>query len=101
MITKYLLQGKDIVTIQVEFEDQFKIVFRYTDVCGKFTINKVNNWKEIYQIFDSIEELIEYRIKKVEKEVIDMQKKLKTICEEHAEFLKKYKKKINYSKIMQ
>ena len=93
MITKYMLSGKDIITIQIEFEDQFKIVFRYTDVCGKFTINKVNNWKQIYQIFDSIEELIEYRIKKVEKEVIDMQKKPKTICEEHAEFLKKYKKK--------
>ena len=91
MITKYMLSGKEIKLIQVEFEDQFKIVFRYTDICGKFTINKVNNWEELYHIFDSIEELIEYRTKKVEKEVMNLQLKLKTICEEHSEFLKEYK----------
>ena len=91
MITKYMLSGKEIKLIQVEFEDQFKIVFRYTDICGKFTINKVNNWEELYHIFDSIEELIEYRTKKVEKEVMNLQLKLKTICEEHSEFLKGYK----------
>ena len=88
MLTKYMLSGKEIVPIQIEFEDQFKIVFRYTDICGKFTINKIKNWDELYHIFDSIDELIEYRTKKVEKEVMDLQLKLKTICEEHAEFLR-------------
>ena len=90
MITKYMLSGKDIITIQVEFEDQFKIVFRRTDMSGKFTFYKVEEMKDITPIFDSIEDLIEYRIKKVEKEVIDLQLKLKTICEEHSEFLKRY-----------
>ena len=91
MITKYMLLGQEIKLIQVEFEDQFKIVFRYTDICGKFTVNKVDNWKELYPIFESVDELIEYRTNKVEKEVIDLQLKLKTICEKHAEFLKQYK----------
>ena len=90
MITKYMLSGKDIITIQVEFEDQFKIVFYRTDMSGKFTFLKVEELKDITPIFDSIEELIEYRIKKVEKEVIDLQLKLKNICEEHSEFLKQY-----------
>jgi len=85
-----MLSGKEIITIQVEFEDQFKIVYRRTDMSGKFTIEKNDNWNELYHIFDSVEELIEYRIKKVEKEVIDLQLKLKTICEEHSEFLKQY-----------
>lgn len=85
-----MLSGKEIKTIQIEFEDQFKIVYRYTDISCKFTIEKIDNWNELYHIFDSIEELIEYRIKKVEKEVIDLQLKLKTICEEHSEFLKRY-----------
>ena len=85
-----MLSGKEIKMIQIEFEDQFKIVFRYTDISGKFTIEKIENWDELYHIFDSVEELIEYRIKKVEKEVIDLQLKLKNICEEHSEFLKQY-----------
>ena len=88
MLTKYMLSGKEIKLIEVEFEDQFKIVFRYADICGKFTINKIEKWDELYHIFDSIDELIEYRTKKVEKQVMDLQLKLKTICEEHAEFLK-------------
>lgn len=90
MITKYMLSGKDIITIQIEFEDQFKIVFRRTDMCGKFTFLKNQELKDVNAIFDSVEELIEYRIKKVEKEVIDTQLKLKNICEEHSEFLKQY-----------
>ena len=90
MITKYMLSGKEIKTIQIEFEDQFKIVYRYTDISGKFTIEKIDNWNELYHIFDSIEDLIEYRVKKVEKEVMNLQLKLKTICEEHSEFLKQY-----------
>ena len=90
MITKYMLSGKEIKTIQIEFEDQFKIVYRYTDISGKFTIHKIDNWKELCPVFDSIEDLIEYRVKKVEKEVMDLQLKLKTICEEHSEFLKQY-----------
>ena len=91
MLTKYMLSGKEIKLIQVEFEDQFKIVFRYTDISGKFTINKIENWEELNYIFDSIDELIEYRTKKVEKQVMDLQLKLKTICEEHAEFLNNHK----------
>lgn len=91
MITKYMLSGKDIITIQIEFEDQFKIVFRRTDICGKFTFLKVEEMKDITPIFDSVEELIEYRIKRTEKQVIDLQLKLKNICEEHSEFLKQYK----------
>ena len=90
MITKYMLSGKEIKTIQIEFEDQFKIVYRYTDISGKFTIEKIDNWNELYHIFDSVEELIEYRIKRTEKQVMDLQLKLKTICEEHSEFLKQY-----------
>lgn len=90
MTTKYMLSGKDIITIQVEFEDQFKIVFRRTDISGKFTIEKIDNWNELYHIFDSVEDLVEYRVKKVEKEVMDLQLKLKNICEEHSEFLKQY-----------
>ena len=90
MITKYMLSGKEIKTIQIEFEDQFKIVYRYTDISGKFTIEKIDNWDELYHIFDSVEELIEYRIKKVEKEVMNLQLKLKNVCEEHSEFLKQY-----------
>ena len=86
-----MLSGKEIKTIQIDFEDQFKIVFRYTDIICKFTIEKIDNWNELYQIFDSIEDLIEYRVKKVEKEVMNLQLKLKTICEEHSEFLKRYK----------
>ena len=85
-----MLSGKEIKTIQIEFEDQFKIVYRYTDISGKFTIEKIDNWNELYHIFDSIEELIEYRIKRTEKQVIDLQLKLKNICEEHSEFLKQY-----------
>ena len=90
MITKYMLSGKEIKTIQIEFEDQFKIVYRYTDISGKFTIEKIDNWNELYHIFDSVEDLVEYRVKKVEKEVMDLQLKLKNICEEHSEFLKRY-----------
>ena len=90
MITKYMLSGKEIKTIQIDFEDQFKIVYRYTDISGKFTIHKIDNWDELYHIFDSVEELIEYRVKKVEKEVMYLQLKLKNICEEHSEFLKQY-----------
>ena len=85
-----MLSGKEIVPIQIEFEDQFKIVFRRSDMSGKFTIHKIENWDELYHIFDSIEELIEYRIKRTEKKVMELQLKLKTICEEHAEFLKLY-----------
>lgn len=85
-----MLSGKEIKTIQFEFEDQFKIVYRYTDISGKFTIHKIDNWKELYHIFDSVEDLIDYRIKKVEKEVMDLQFKLKNICEEHSEFLEQY-----------
>ena len=85
-----MLSGKEIKTFQIEFEDQFKIVYRYTDISGKFTIEKIDNWNELYHIFDSIEDLIEYRVKKVEKEVMDLQLKLKTICQEHSEFLKQY-----------
>ena len=85
-----MLSGKEIKTIQIEFEDQFKIVYRYTDISGKFTIEKIDNWNELYHIFDSIEDLVEYRVKKVEKEVMYLQLKLKTICEEHSEFLKRY-----------
>ena len=33
---------------------------------------------------------IEYRIKRTEKQVMDLQLKLKNICEEHSEFLKQY-----------
>ena len=91
MLTKYILSGKEIKPIQVEFEDQFKIVYKYTDISGKFTIHKIDNWNELCQIFDSIEDLIEYRIKRTEKQVMDLQLKLKTICEEHSEFLKQYK----------
>ena len=90
MITKYMLSGKEIKTIQIEFEDQFKIVYRYTDISGKFTIEKIDNWNELYHIFDSVEELIEYRVKRTEKQVMDLQLKLKNICEEHSEFLKQY-----------
>ena len=85
-----MLSGKEIKMIQIEFEDQFKIVYRYTDISGKFTIEKIDNWDELYHIFDSIEELIEYRVKKVEKEVMNLQLKLKNVCEEHSEFLKQY-----------
>ena len=85
-----MLSGKEIKTIQIEFEDQFKIVYRYTDISGKFTIHKIDNWNELYHIFDSVEDLIEYRIKRTEKQVMDLQLKLKTICEEHSEFLKRY-----------
>ena len=85
-----MLSGKDIITIQIEFEDQFKIVYRYTDISGKFTIEKIDNWNELYHIFDSVEDLIEYRIKRTEKQVMDLQLKLKNICEEHSEFLKQY-----------
>lgn len=85
-----MLSGKEIKTIQIEFEDQFKIVYRYTDISGKFTIEKIDNWNELYHIFDSVEDLVEYRVKKVEKEVMDLQLKLKNICEEHSEFLKRY-----------
>lgn len=92
MLTKYMLSGKDIITIQVDFEDQFKIVFYRTDVCGKWTFYKCDDVQNISPIFDTIDELIEYRSKKVEKEVLDLQLKLKTICEEHADFLKQYKK---------
>ena len=85
-----MLSGKEIKTIQIEFQDQFKIVYRYTDISGKFTIEKIDNWNELYHIFDSVEDLIEYRIKRTEKQVMDLQLKLKTICEEHSEFLKRY-----------
>ena len=85
-----MLSGKEIKTIQIEFEDQFKIVYRYTDISGKFTIHKIDNWDELYHIFDSVEELIEYRIKRTEKQVMDLQLKLKNVCEEHSEFLKQY-----------
>ena len=93
MITKYMLSGKEIKTIQIEFEDQFKIVFRRTDMSGKFTFLKIEEVQNITQIFDSVEELIEYRIKRTEKQVIDLQLKLKNICEEHSEFLKQYQTK--------
>ena len=84
-----MLSGKDIITIQIEFEDQFKIVFRRTDMSGKFTFLKNQELKDVNAIFDSVEELIEYRIKRTEKQVMDLQLKLKTICEEHSEFLKR------------
>ena len=45
-------------------------------------------------IFDSVEELIEYRIKRTEKQVMDLQLKLKNICEEHSEFFKTISNKI-------
>ena len=39
-------------------------------------------------IFDSVEELVEYRIKRTEKQVIGQLNS--KICEEHSEFLKQY-----------
>ena len=91
MITKYMLSGQEIITIQIDFEDMFKIVYYRTDTSGKWTIYKNKTAYELFPIFDSIDELIEYRVNKVEKQVIDLQLKLKTICEKHAEFLKQYK----------
>ena len=88
MLTKYMLSGKEIVPIQIEFEDSFKVVFFRSDICGKFTLYKENDTDNLFPIFNTIDELIEYRTKKVEKEVMDLQLKLKTICEEHAEFLR-------------
>ena len=88
MITKYLLTGGEIIPINVEFEDQFQYVFRRDDICGKFTIKK---GFEIYNIFDTIQEAIEFQSKKVEKQIIDLQNSMKIICENHSIFLKKYK----------
>lgn len=89
-MTKYLLSAGEISEIDVEFEDQFKIVYFRKDISGRWTLYKENDIDNLFSIFETKQEAIDHQIKKIEKQVIDLQLKLKQTCENHALFLKKY-----------
>ena len=89
-MTKYLLSEGEISEIDVEFEDQFEIVYFRRDISGRWTLYKENDIDNLFSIFETKQEAIDHQIKKIEKQVIDLQLKLKQTCENHALFLKKY-----------
>ena len=89
-MTKYLLSGGKITPINVDFEDSFRIVYLRNDMSGKWTLYKEAEHADLFQIFETQQEAVDFQSKKVEKIIIDLQAQMKQVCENHAEFLKKY-----------
>lgn len=75
-MTKYFISSKGIIPIEVEFEDQFKIVYRRDDICGKWTINKLNDIDDLFPVFETEKEAYEYKLSIFEREIKSLKEKI-------------------------
>lgn len=85
-MTKYFISSKGIIPIEVEFEDQFKILYRRNDICGKWTINKLNDADDLFPVFETEKEAYEHKFMQIEREIAALNDKIACLEDEREWF---------------
>lgn len=86
-MTKYFISSKGIIPIEVEFEDQFKIVYRRNDICGKWTINKINDIDDLFPVFETEKEAYEYKLSIFEREIKSLKERIRQTEDDRLNFI--------------
>lgn len=66
----------NIVPIEVEFEDRFKIVYMRDDICGKWTIYKEADKDDLFPVFETEKEAYDYKLSMFEREIKSLKEKI-------------------------
>jgi len=81
-MTKYIISMNNIVPIEVEFEDSFKIVYRRDDICGKWTIYKEADKDDLFPVFETEKEAYDYKLSMFEREIATLNDKIACLEDE-------------------